>query len=200
MPLEKRKIERFDSKKYYDIIEINNWIKLAKLEKDHKSPFICWLLSEEGKEKECVERKKQEERSFNWIPSNWQQEIHHPPIFFSLPNEENQKWLAESILNFIQWFTYIAHCMHFPLCQVSMYITTSLVSPQLLQTKALIYKEFKRQQRQESLLIPLQECPHFGWSKLFFPHQCHNLVTITESRKSGFKHCSLSTEAVESLY
>ena len=101
MPLEKRKIERFDSKKYYDIIEINNWIKLTKLEKDPKSPFICWLLSEEGKEKECVERKKQEERSFNWIPSNWQQEIHHPPIFFSLPNEENQKWLAESILNYI---------------------------------------------------------------------------------------------------
>ena len=125
IPLEKRKIERFDSKKYSDIIKISNW----KLEKHHKSPFICWLLSEEGKEKECVERKKQEERSFNWIPSNWQQEILRSPIFFSLPNEENPKWLAGSILNYIQWYTYIAHCTHFPLCQYSMYITTFFGKP-----------------------------------------------------------------------
>ena len=126
------------------------------MEKHHKSPFICWLLSEEGKEKECVERKKQEERSFNWIPSNWQQEILRPPIFFSLPNEENPKWLAGSILNCIQWYTYIAHCTHFPLCQFSMYITTFFgkpsTSPKRRPSYIYIYKEFKRQQRQESLL------------------------------------------------
>lgn len=141
IPLEKRKIERFDSKKYSDIIKIGNW----KLEKHHKSPFICWLLSEEGKEKECVERKKQEERSFNWIPSNWQQEILRSPIFFSLPNEENPKWLAGSILN----YNTMVH-LHRPLYAFSTLLDQHVHHNFLWwalnfsETKALIYKEFKK--------------------------------------------------------